>query len=106
MMILTDLSLTTAEIIRTLGVRFKDYRMRMNKTRKQVSVETAIGMTTLYKFETGNITDMSVSTLLKLLRAINLYSNWQQIIPELPESPYLYDDNMKKKQRIRHSKQS
>jgi transcriptional regulator with XRE-family HTH domain len=105
-MILTDLALTTPEIIRTLGGRFRDYRMRMDKTRQQVANETAIGMTTLYKFETGKITDMSVSTLLRLLRAIQLYHNWQQIIPELPESPYLYDDKIKKRQRIRHSKKS
>jgi transcriptional regulator with XRE-family HTH domain len=88
-----------------LGSRFRDYRMAMLLTRKQVAERTGIGMTTLYKFETGNISDMSVSTLLRLLRAIDLYSNWQQIIPEMPESPYLYDDKYKKKQRIRHPKQ-
>jgi transcriptional regulator with XRE-family HTH domain len=76
----------------------------MNMTRKQISDQAAIGMTTLYKFETGHITDISLTTLIKLMRSVGLYDAWEQFLPELPESPYLYDDNFKKRQRIRNSK--
>ncbi len=84
-------------------MRFRDYRMRMRMTRKEVSEAAAIGMTTLYKFETGNMTDISFSTLHRLLRAIGLGENWEALLPELPESPYLYDKNNKKMQRVRKS---
>lgn len=100
-MILTNKSLATPDIVRNLGLRFRDYRLRMRMTRKEVSVASAIGMTTLYKFETGNMTDISFSTLLRLLRAIGLYENWENLLPELPESPYLYNDRDKKIQRVR-----
>ena len=103
-MIFTEESFSQGEIIRTLGRRFRDYRMSMNFTRKQIAEETGLSMTTLYKFETGNLTDMSMGTMLKLLRAVGQYSNWDKILPELPESPYLYNDKFIKKQRIRHSK--
>ena len=103
-MILTNKSLPTPDVIRNLGERFRDYRLRMRMTRKEVSEASSIGMTTLYKFESGNMTDISFSTLLRLLRAIGLGENWEQLLPELPESPYLYDDNEKKAQRVRHSK--
>lgn len=96
--------LTQGEIVRAIGSRFRDYRMSMNLTREQVSQSTGLSMTTLYKLETGNMSDISLGTILKLLRLVGLYDNWEKILPELPESPYLYDDNMKKKQRIRHSK--
>lgn len=75
-------------------------------TRKEVSEAASIGMTTLYKFESGNMTDVSFSTLLRLLRAIGLAENWEALLPELPESPYLYDDNDRKMQRVRKSKKS
>lgn len=53
------------------------------------------------------MTDISFRTLFRLLRVIGLGENWKQLLPELPESPespYLYDDNDKKMQRVRHSK--
>ena len=103
-MIFTDKAASPAEVVRTLGKRFRDYRMGMDMTRKQVAEQTGLSMTTLYKLETGNLTDVSMGTMLKLLRVVGLYENWNKILPELPESPYLYKDNFTKKQRIRHPK--
>ena len=103
-MILTNRSLSAPDVIRNLGMRFRDYRMRLRMTRKEVAEMAAIGMTTLYKFESGNMTDMSLSTLLRLLTAIGLVDSWELLLPELPESPYLYDSRNKKKQRVRHIK--
>lgn len=102
-MILKNRPLSAVEVVRSLGLRFRDYRMRMRMTRKEVSVAAGVGMTTLYKFETGNLTDLSFSTLYRLMRAIGIGENWESILPELPESPYLYNDRYQKIQRIRHS---
>ncbi len=93
--------LSPAEIIRMLGERFRDYRMRMNKTQKEISEFTAISIPTIYKFERGRLTDMSMANMLKLLRSVGLESSWDNLIPDLPESHYLYKAN-KKRQRRRH----
>ena len=103
MVTLTNKSLSTPDIIRNLGLRFRDYRMRLMMTRKEVSVAARVGMTTLYKFESGNMTDISFGTVIRLLRAIGMVENWDALLPELPESPYMYHDNDKKIQRVRHS---
>ena len=103
-MIFTNKSLPTSDVIKNLGLRFRDYRLRLRMTRKEVSEASSIGMTTLYKFESGKMTDISASTLLRLLKVIGLGENWDAIIPELPESPYNYKDNDKKVQGIRHPK--
>lgn len=103
-MIFTDASASPAEVVRILGRRFRDYRMHLNFTRKQVAEQTRLSMTTLYKLETGNLTDMSMGTMLKLLRVVGLYENWNKLLPEMPESPYLYKEDFSKKQRIRHHK--
>lgn len=101
-MILTNKSLSAPEVIRNLGLRFRDYRLRLRMTRKEVSDAAGIGLTTLYKFESGHMTDLSFSTLLRLLKAVGQGENWEQLLEELPESPYLYDKT-KKMQRVRHS---
>ena len=103
MVTLTNKSLPTPDIIRNLGLRFRDYRMRLMMTRKEVSVAARVGMTTLYKFESGNMTDISFGTVIRLLRSIGMVENWDALLPELPESPYMYYDNDKKIQRVRHS---
>ncbi len=103
---LSNKSITTPDVIRNLGLRFRDYRLRLRMTRKEVSETASIGMTTLYKFESGNMTDISFSTLLRLLRVIGLGENWEALLPELPESPYMYDDSGRKVQRVRKSKKA
>ena len=103
-MTLTRKSMSTPEIVQELGTRFREYRLRCKLTRKEVSEISGIGMTTLYRFETGNIYDMSMSTLLRLLRAVGMFESWDSLLPELPESPYMYRANDKNIQRIRHPK--
>ena len=93
--------LAPVEIIRTLGERFRDYRMRRNKTQKEISEFTNLSIPTIYKFERGKLTDMSMANMLKLLRSVGLETSWDNLIPDLPESPYLYKAD-KKRQRIRH----
>lgn len=104
-MILTNKSLATPDVIRNIGLRFRDYRLRLRMTRKEVSEASSIGMTTLYRFESGNMTDISFSTLMRLLKVIGLGENWEALLPELPESPYMYDEKEKKMQRVRKKKE-
>lgn len=95
--------LSGADILKNLGLRFKDYRLRLNLTQKEVSEKTAISIPTIYKFENGRLNDMSTSNLMKLIRIVGLQSNWDKLLPQLPESPYLYKEE-KKRQRVRHLK--
>ena len=95
--------LSAAQILKNLGFRFKDYRLRLNLTQKEVSEKTAISIPTIYKFENGLLNDMSTSNLMKLVRVLGLQSNWDKLMPQLPESPYLYKEE-KKRQRVRHIK--
>lgn len=94
--------LSPAQVLRNLGYRFKDYRLRLNLTQKEISEKSGISIPTIYKFETGRLTDMSTATLMKLIRIIGMQENWDKLLPELPESPYLWKAD-KKKQRVKHS---
>ena len=95
---------TTPELVRRLGERFKGYRMRCNLTQKEVAERSGIGLTTIHKFENGSAGNISLSTFILLLKVVGQINALDDVLPELPESPYLMRKNEKKVQRIRHSK--
>ena len=95
---------STPELVRLLGERFKEYRMRCNLTQKEVAEQSGIGLTTIYKFENGTAGNLSLSTFILLLKVVGQVYALDNLMPELPESPYLIRKEEKKAQRIRHPK--
>lgn len=91
------------ELIRMLGTRFKDYRLRSNMTQKEVSEQTGITVTTIHKFENGTSGNLSFGTFILLMKAIGRLDAIEGLLPELPPSAYLLKDE-KKVQRVRHKK--
>lgn len=94
-------SYSSPEMIGILGERFREYRMRMEKTQEEIAGETGISISTIRRFEAGGASNISMSSFLTLLRAIGRTQQLDQLMPELPPSPYLVRDN-KVRQRIRH----
>lgn len=92
------------ELVQMLGKRFKDYRMRANMTQKEVAEMAGLSVLTIYRFENGTVRNISLGTFLLLLKAIGCINELDEMMPEQPESPYLYKENSKKAQRIRHKK--
>ena len=95
---------STPELVRLLGNRFKEYRIRCNLTQKDVSEQSGIGLTTIHKFENGTAGNISLSTFIVLLKVVGQINTIDNLLPELPESPYLMRMDDKKVQRVRHSK--
>ena len=95
---------STPELVRMLGRRFKDYRMRCNLTQREVAEQSGIGLTTIHKFENGMAGNLSLSTFILLLKVVGQVNVLDDVLPELPESPYLVRREEKKAQRIRHAK--
>lgn len=92
------------ELVRMLGSRFKDYRLRAKMTQKEVAEMAGLSSLTIYRFENGTVTNISLSTFLLLMKAVGCINDIENVMPEQPESPYLYKEN-KKMQRVRHKKQ-
>lgn len=95
---------STPELVRLLGNRFKEYRMRCNLTQREVAEQSGIGLTTIHKFENGTAGNLSLATFLLLLKVVGQINALDDLLPELPESPYLIRKENKKAQRVRHSK--
>jgi transcriptional regulator with XRE-family HTH domain len=87
---------TNAELIRELGKRYKDYRMRYGKSQKEVAEQTGLSVFTVSGFERGTSTGITVVNLLKLLRAIDRLEEFDALLQELPQSPLLMYKQQKK----------
>lgn len=95
---------STPELVRLMGTRFKEYRIRCNLTQKDVSEQSGVGLTTIHKFENGTAGNISLSTFIVLLKVVGQINAMDYILPELPESPYMMRKDDKKVQRVRRSK--
>jgi transcriptional regulator with XRE-family HTH domain len=102
---MTDYTVYSApELVKLLGVRFKDYRLRAQLTQKDIAEQTGLTVPTIQRFENGLSGNITLGTFLLLMKAIGCINGLDELMPDQPESPYLYNDNNKKVQRVRHKK--
>ena len=78
--------------------------MCCNLTQKEVAEQSDVGLTTIYKFENGTAGNLSLSTFILLLKVVGQVNALDDLMPELPESPYLICKEVKKAKRIRRPK--
>ena len=95
-------AISTPEIVRLLGNRFKSYRIWAQMTQNDVSKHSGVSKTTIYKFENGTATNISMGTFLLLMKAIGAIGYIDNFLPELPPSPYHTTKKNSIPQRIRH----
>jgi transcriptional regulator with XRE-family HTH domain len=76
-----------AELIMNLGRRFREYRKRTGMTQKEVSYKSGLSVFTISAFEKGSGTGITMSSFIKLLRAIDYLDEIEKLLPPLPQSP-------------------
>lgn len=92
------------ELVKMLGSRFKDYRLRAKMTQKEVADLTSLTIPTIQRFENGMSGNITLGTFLLLLKSVGCINGIDELMPDEPESLYLYRENNKKIKRIRHKK--
>ena len=99
------LALSNAEIIMQLGRRFKEYRLSCQLTQQEAANKAGMSVVTLRQFENGKMYNITMGNFLGLLRAIDCLDQIQELLPEIPMSPYAMQQVIKNKpKRIRHAK--
>jgi len=76
-----------SDIIRELGKQYGDYRKRMGYTQKIVADKSGLSVFTISSFENGSSTGITLSSFIKLLRAIDHLEEMGKLLPEIPQSP-------------------
>ena len=86
-----------SDIVRELGAKYAIYRKRMGFTQKTVAEQSGLSIFTISSFENGSGTGISLTSFIKLLRAIEMLEEIDKLLPELPESPRKLFKKMAKK---------
>lgn len=90
------------DIILELGERFRDYRIALRMTQKDIAEQSGVSVMTIVRFEKGGGGSIRLDTFMSLLRTIQNLEGILGTVPEMPVS--LYDERKarrKQKQRVR-----
>ena len=95
--------MTTPSILREMGARLKEYRLRKGLMQSELAESAGVGVGTIAKMERGGA--VSVQILLSVLRSLGLLENPEHFLPERPVSPLRFRRLQDGKiQRIKRSK--
>ena len=86
-----------SDIIRQLGKKYSQYRKRMKVTQKEVAEKSGLSVFTISSFENGSSVGITLSSFIKLLRAIDCLEEIEKLLPELPVSPRAIFEKSKNK---------
>lgn len=96
-------SLSDKAILEELGKRLQRHRLNQNVSQEELAREAGIGVNTVYRIERGQ--SAQLSSLIRILRVLDLLSNIDLLIPEPPTSP-IAQAELGKDVRQRASRQS
>ena len=94
---------STQEVLKEIGRRIKKTRSAMSVTQEEMAERTALSKRTISNLETGK--DVSLSTLIDILRAENLLQNMDLITPDEGIRPSQIVAFGKMRERVRNEKQ-
>lgn len=75
------------EILEMIGERSRIYRKNMGISQRQLSESTGLSLSTVQKYEAGKA-NISLDSLLTILRALGQIESIDRLLPEQPLSPY------------------
>lgn len=100
---LTDLyERSNNDISVQLGKRFRDYRIALRLTQKDISRQTGVSVMTIVRFENGEGSSIRLNNFVALMRAIQRLEGIAESIPEIPASLYEHPAaNQSTKRRVK-----
>lgn len=96
-------NLSDDALLKEIGKRITRYRLNQDKTQASLAEEAGVSNRTITRLEQGN--SIQASSLLRILRALQLIENLDTLIPEPVASP-VQQLKMQGKQRQRASSKS
>ena len=100
-----NMSLQENAILKELATRMKQYRIDSQITQEEYADKSMVSVSTIRRFENGG--EISLTNMIKLLKALGLESNLNLLIPDPDKRPTHHIQNVKTPQRVRkHSKRN
>ena len=76
----------TSSVLQELGRRIERLRLQRNQSLADLAAAAGVGSATLQRLESGR--NANLSTLVRVLRAMNRLSDLDNVIPEIEVSPF------------------
>lgn len=96
--------LSDPAIMREIGRRIRDYRIRMEMTQQELAEKSGVSMGTVVRVESGKT--ISLLLMISLLRTMGLLENIEVLMPEIRVSPMqMRKMQGRKVMRVRHKKE-
>jgi len=92
----------TTLIMKEIGQRIKDTRIAYPMTREELASKSGASLSTVVRAESG--TNIGFDQLINIMRALNMLSNIDMLLPEFQPSPIDIAKGKKKRQRASSAK--
>jgi transcriptional regulator with XRE-family HTH domain len=93
--------MSNAELVAMLGERYKDYRIRMGKSQKEVAEFSGVSVFTVSQFENGSARNITLDSLFRMLRSIGMIEAVDKLLEPLPPSPIVLAKlNKERRERV------
>lgn len=76
------------DIMIELGQRFRDYRIALRMTQKEIALQSGVSVMTIVRFEKGEGAAIRLDNFISLMRSIQKLEGISECIPEMPISLY------------------
>lgn len=80
-------------IVKEICKRVKLLRLSCCFSQKEFAEKAGVSIVTIKRIESCKVTDITLGTLLKILRISGTLEGVADLVPELPESPFLINEN-------------
>ena len=94
--------LSGASVLSELGERARQHRKGMNLAQAELATKAGVSKRTLERFEAGN--SVQLDNLVRILRALRLSVNLDQLLPEASVRPIQLADSKEKVRRRSHKR--
>lgn len=78
-------------IIHELCGKIRKLRRSCCVSQSEIAQKSGVSIASIKRIEAGTITDLNICTLIKILRACGNLEGMAELIPDVPESPFLID---------------
>ena len=78
-------------IILELCEKVRKFRRSCCISQTELAQNSGVSIASVKRIEAGTVTDLNICTLIKILRACGKLEGMAELIPDVPESPFLID---------------
>lgn len=101
---ITIYDFSDAEIISELCQKIKSVRLSCCFSQQEFAEKCGVSIVTIKRIESGASKDLTIGTLLKIMRVSGTLEGIVDLLPDLPESPYLVNERTGQKRQRFNSK--